>query len=335
MGRPLRVVARVHGYPPGHNAGAEWMLHTMLRALADRGHTVSVHLFRYGTLPGRYDLDNISVHPLQSPHTFMQAGRDADVLVSHLEGVPALAAYGRTWQVPSVAVVHNTHAPSFESAAGCDLAVYNARWTRAEAEDYRTTHRLEAPAELVVRPPVLAADYATDPGERVTLVNLCEAKGGALLWELASRMPDVDFLAVRGAYGEQVVPARAPGNVEILDQVSGHRMRELVYARSRVVLMPSSYESWGRVGVEAMASGIPVLAHPTPGLAESLGAAGVFADRDDPDAWEAELRRLLQPDAWSAASAKAAKRSAELDPAADLTAWCEAVESLAEKGVPS
>ncbi|KDN83469.1 glycosyltransferase family 4 protein [Kitasatospora cheerisanensis] len=331
MPGPLRVVARVHGYPPDHNAGAEWMLHTMLRSLAERGHQVEVHLHRYGAgLPGRYDLDGVSVYPLQASE-FPRAGRAADVLVGHLEGVPALAAYGRTWGVPTVAVVHNTHAPSFEAAAGCDLAVYNARWTRAEADDYYGRFDLTPPAELVVRPPVLAADYTTTPGDRVALVNLYEDKGGSLFWDLARRMPDVQFLGVRGAYGEQVVPARVPDNAEVLPQTPGGQMRERVYARSRIVLMPSSYESWGRVGVEAMASGIPVIAHPTPGLAESLGAAGVFADRDDPEAWEAEIRRLLAPKAWAAASKKAKARSAELDPAPDLAAWCEAVEDLAAR----
>ncbi|MFI1769152.1 glycosyltransferase family 4 protein [Streptomyces sp. NPDC020800] len=62
-------------------------------------------------------------------------------------------------------------------------------------------------------------------------------------------------------------------------------MREHVYSRSRVMLMPSLYESWGRVAVEAFASGIPVIAHPTPGLVESLGEAGIFAYRDDLNAW--------------------------------------------------
>ncbi|MFJ5923858.1 glycosyltransferase family 4 protein [Kitasatospora sp. NPDC092948] len=331
MAGPLRVVARVHGYPPDHNAGAEWALHGMLRALAARGHDVQVHLHRYGAgLPGRYDVDDVQVHPLQSSY-FPDAGRAADVLIGHLEGVPALAEYGRTWQVPTVAVVHNTHQPSFEAAAGCDLAVYNAQWTAAEAAEFYTERGLAAPAGLVVRPPVSAADYATAPGDRVTLVNLCEAKGGRLFWELAERMPDVGFLAVQGAYGEQVVPAVVPDNVALLPQTPGALMRERVYARSRIILMPSSYESWGRVGVEAMASGIPVVAHPAPGLAESLGAAGVFADRGDVGAWESEIRRLLAPKAWSAASKRALKRSAELDPAADLAAWCDAVEDLASR----
>ncbi|MBQ1163612.1 glycosyltransferase, partial [Streptomyces sp. A73] len=77
-------------------------------------------------------------------------------------------------------------------------------------------------------------------------------------------------------------------------QVPGEEMAERVYGRTRVLLMPRSYESWGRAGCEALASGIPVEAHPTPGLCESLGEAGVYVDRNDLDGYEAVLRKLLE-----------------------------------------
>ncbi|MBQ1164003.1 glycosyltransferase, partial [Streptomyces sp. A73] len=80
---------------------------------------------------------------------------------------------------------------------------------------------------------------------------------------LAQRIPEQQFVAVRGAYGEQV-DYDGLDNVEVLAQVPGAEMAERVYGRTRVLLMPSSYESWGRAGCEALASGIPVVAHPTP-----------------------------------------------------------------------
>jgi glycosyltransferase involved in cell wall biosynthesis len=94
------------------------------------------------------------------------------------------------------------------------------------------------------------------------------------------------------------------------------------------------YESYGRVAVEAMCSGIPVVAHPTPGLMESLGEAGVFADRDDLDAWEAAVKRLFSPKVYPQASKASAARAAELDPGPELDLWCQAVEGVARRGSP-
>src|SRR5678815_5651953 len=106
-------------------------------------------------------------------------------------------------------------------------------------------------------------------------------------------------------------------------------MREKVYARTRILLMPSAYETWGRVGVEAMCSGIPVIAHPTPGLTEALGDAGFFDDRDDVDAWAKTVRRLDDPAEYRKASRAAFKRAAELDPTSDLARFADVVEAVA------
>jgi glycosyltransferase involved in cell wall biosynthesis len=87
--------------------------------------------------------------------------------------------------------------------------------------------------------------------------------------------------------------------------------------------MPSTYESWGRTAVEAMASGIPVIAAPTPGLVEALtsptlGECGLFADADDDDGWIAALKLLDSPKEWDRYSALARQRSAELAAIGDV-----------------
>lgn len=331
MTRPLRIAVRVHAMPPEHNAGAEHMLMGMLRPLVERGHDVQVWLSQLGKEREPYDYRDIQVVPLAARLDFGSAVRRADVVLSHLESVPSTASLSRGYGKPMVVICHNTFRPTFRdmAAGGTALAVYNSQWMEREAELFFAEYPKGVHPEqsLIVRPPVVAAEYATKPGSTVTLVNCNPEKGGKVLEALARRMPEQQFLAVTGAYGEQALPDLA--NVEILDHVRGEDMRERVYARTKVLLMPSSYESWGRVGVEAMASGIPVLAHPTPGLCESLAEAGVFANRDDIDGYEASLRRLLMPGEYRLASKRAKARSAELDPAGDLAAWCDTVEGVA------
>ncbi|WP_345620037.1 glycosyltransferase family 4 protein [Streptomyces ziwulingensis] len=303
----------------------------MLRPLVERGHDVSMWLSRYGTAHKEYGYRGIQVIPLESRLDFPTAVRRADVLLAHLETVPSTASLARGYGKPLIVVCHNTHRPTFRDAAagGTALAVYNSLWMEREAELFFAEYpkSIRPAASLIVRPPVFADEYATKPGKAITLINCNPEKGGRVFEALADRMPDQQFLAVKGAYGEQILP-NLP-NVEVVDHVRGEDMREQVYARTRVLLMPSSYESWGRAGVEALASGIPVLAHPTPGLCESLGEAGIFIDRADTAGYEAVLRKLAAPAEYRLASKRAKARSAELDPAADLAAWCSAVESLA------
>jgi glycosyltransferase involved in cell wall biosynthesis len=331
-GRAMQIVARLHAAPPRHNAGAEWMVWSMFRALVERGHEVTVWLSRYGDDHEVYELDGIKVIPLESRLDFATAVRRASVLVSHLENVPSAAALSRGYGKPFVAICHNTFLPTFKDMASGStaLAVYNSEWMAKEAELHFVDHpkSVRPDSSIIVRPPVFAAEYATKPGDRVTLINTNPDKGGELFHKLAAQMPDVQFLAVKGSYGQQTDYSDLP-NVEEVEHVSGHEMRDKVYARTRLLLMPSFYESWGRAGVEALASGIPVLANPTPGLCESLGEGGIFIERQDLDGYEAVIRKLKAPAEYRLASKRAKARSAELDPTADLATWCDAVEGLA------
>lgn len=328
--KPLRIIVRIHSAPPHHNAGGEWALFSMLRPLAARGHRVEVWLSRYGKARDPYTVDGVLVIPLAARLDFGSAVRHADVVISQYENVPAAAALARGYGIPFVAIAHNPAPVIFRNiAAGSTaLVVYNSMHLQAEADaQFAERPKWTRPARsLVVRPPVFAADYATTPGDRITLVNLNREKGAELFWKVAALLPEHRFLAVEGAYGQQIL--RDLPNVDVIGQVPGERMRDEVYARTRTLLMPSHVESWGRVAVEAMASGIPVLANPTPGLSESLGDAGIFCEVSDPDAWVESIKALDDPAEWSVASERALARSKALDPTADLAAWVEAIESL-------
>jgi glycosyltransferase involved in cell wall biosynthesis len=327
---PLNVVARVHAYPNDHNAGAEWMLHEMLRALVRRGHQATVWLAQRGPTRDPYEVDGVCVMPYgSSGGRFETAVARASVVISHLESVPQAACLARGYGKPLIVVCHNTFSLTWQPMldGSSAIAVLNSEWMLARAEAKFEGQPARPGRLLVVRPPVWAAEYQTTRGECITLVNCTATKGIHVLAALAERMPERKFLAVRGGYGEQEPPDLP--NVIVLDHMPGREMRDAVYARTRLLLMPSDYESWGRAGVEAMCSGIPVLAHPTEGLQESLGTAGIFCDREDVDAWQAAIERLDDRDAYRAASRRVKARAKALDPARDLAAWCEAVEEVA------
>jgi hypothetical protein len=314
----VRILAVVPLYPPGSRVGAWLATHACLAHLVALGHDVDVvttlHTSRFA-----YEIDGVRVHPRADPSTF----DGVDVLVSHLgddQTPPLLAA---RWGVPSVRMVHGSHPDNAANLAAspCSLAVFNSSSLAAE-----TNH--PGPS-IVVHPPFDPDAVRCTPGGRVTLVNLCEPKGGAVFWQLARTMPHAQFLGVRGGYGRQVSDKRK--NVRVIDQTPD--MAGDVYAKTRVLLMPSSSETWGMVGLEAMVSGIPVVAHPTPGLRESLGSAAIFVDRTDLKGWQEAITDLLRPSAWTKASSRAAEHASTYDPAPDLARFAAAIEDVASVGV--
>ncbi|MFD7705710.1 glycosyltransferase family 4 protein [Streptomyces sp. NPDC059786] len=309
-----------------------------MRALAEHGHDVDVLLSQPGGT-GRYALDGVEVHPHRGkadPVPWMTGERRASLIVTHLENTARASILGEMHRIPVVHVLHNT----FEKSKAWlvkglpSLAVYNTTWMRGDAEAWWRTRWGDRPMPrgIVVHPPVAVDDYRATPGDHITLINLTAEKGAHVFYALAERMPRRKFLGVIGGYGEQIIREGLP-NVEIVPHTPGDRMAKDVYARTKLLLAPSVYESYGRVAVEAMCSGIPVIAHPTPGLMESLGEAGTFCDRDDAYAWEAAVRQLSTPAVYKQASKAAAARAESLDPSAELDTWCTAAEEVAERGI--
>lgn len=292
------------------------MLEELLVPLQNRGHQVDVYLAK-GPGGAAYDYRGLTVH--RRGADWHRAAIDADVLVTHLDQTSEVVGVACVLDKPVVQVLHNTHAPT-KMWANCkaDLLVFNSEWM---AKDFNMPG-------IVVRPPVWAKDYAvenTEGRQYVTLINSSYRKGGLMLAMMAAKMPGIKFLVVEGAYGEQL-HSNLP-NVTTLSH--GSMPMQTVYANTRILLMPSEYESWGRVGVEAMASGIPVIAAPTPGLLESLGDAGIFHEWDNLQRWISTTYNLIGDERmYTAASERSYKRSAELDPTEDINRFVEAVESL-------
>jgi glycosyltransferase involved in cell wall biosynthesis len=150
--------------------------------------------------------------------------------------------------------------------------------------------RIGLDGPVIADPIRLDRVIAADPEPRyVTFVNLQPEKGvtvfARIARELGRRRPEIPLLVVEGR-GTSEALSRLP--VDLSDLTNLNRMANMpdprdFYRISRVVLMPSLWrESLGRVAVEAMANGIPVLASDRGALPETLGDAGfVFTIPED------------------------------------------------------
>jgi glycosyltransferase involved in cell wall biosynthesis len=158
-----------------------------------------------------------------------------------------------------------------------------------------------------VFPPPVDDWYKTEQTnpEYITLVNLNENKGANYFYSLAKKLPQYKFLGVMGSYDNQI-KVTLP-NVKIVPNTPD--IRE-IYKISKIVLMPSHYESWGRVASEAMLNGIPVIVSDTPGLKENVGKGGIIINRKETAKWRDEITKLMEDEKYYQKWAKAGKKRA-------------------------
>lgn len=131
--------------------------------------------------------------------------------------------------------------------------------------------------------------------EFVAMINPVQVKGVEIALELAERLPQQEFLFVEGWGTDPAIV----GRIERLPNatyMSKQMDMRTVYSRTRVLIVPSQWqEAFGRVVVEAQASGIPVIASRTGGLPEAVGDGGVLIDEyRNPARWLSALQGLLE-----------------------------------------
>jgi glycosyltransferase involved in cell wall biosynthesis len=129
-------------------------------------------------------------------------------------------------------------------------------------------------------------------------------------------MPTVKFMGVRPYYNKIHVPENIP-NIKWIDVQDDIRV---VMEQTRVLIMPSLYESWGRVAFEAMYNGIPVLhskpmdgSNPantrpsgsTQGMCEWVAGSQFALDYNKIEEWVSAIKTLENPSTYTKYSKKA------------------------------
>lgn len=315
----MRVLVLTADYPPRAWSGIGVAVERQAQALAGLGIDVDVlapprggWTAPVGTGP------RLAVHPLSSRHCPIDP-RDCDLVHLHSLALSEFALELR--RRLGLPLVYTAHALVHRELAGRDQARF---WSAVQTAVLAASDHVvflsaaERSAALALLPDLatrsssiphgLPPPAADRPGPNVDGPVVF---AGRFTWSkgvdlLAAVIPRVQrrrrcrFILAGGhgdGAGERVVR-------EVADRFSAVcRLRgwldrdelEALFAGAGLVLVPSRYEPFGLVALEAMRLGAPVLAAGVGGLAESVrpDSGGRLVEGHDPETWSAALLELL------------------------------------------
>ncbi len=292
----MRILWLIHGYPPVHNAGAEFMAHAMNKMFMQRGHEVRV-MFQAA---GGQSYEGVEIGDLRNNNLRVSWVNWADRIFTHLDCQGYAADIAKQSHKQLVVIVHNTYRDElYHPRYANNWVIVNTNWINEEKSyhDFKNTkyHYDCSLKTIVVHPPVIEKDYKVKPdGKYYTLVNMNENKGGELFIEVAKQMPHIQFLGVVGSYATQF--KKDLPNLKIIPNSPDIKQ---ALKKTKCLMCLSRYESFGRAGLEAMVSGIPVISTRTKGTMEAYGDAALYTDRSVPAIIEAIETMEKDHEHWS------------------------------------
>ena len=276
----MTIVALSHGYPPLWNMGGEVSLHRTL--VAARGEK-----FVFTDTEKPYTFEGIRVEQINTPNV-LDIRAAPKPIASQAKAVGAtivmgqnelsLAAVGAANLIEAVSIV-NVHTPPQygngirEAMRATDFAIYN---TEVAAREWGE------PKALVVHPPINAMPNNTSTkGDAYTLLSSLRNKGVETVLSLAKIYPDKRFIIVRSpaepTHGLPDIEERAAllPNVELHPRVPPEEVHKYL-KQTRILLVPSRYETYGMSAIEAAGYGIPTVHVDTPHVREGIGDGAIL-----------------------------------------------------------
>lgn len=276
----MSTVALSHGYPPFWNMGGEVALHRAMTAIrGDRyvlTETENPYTFE-GIHAKQINATNVlDKNSNPGPISFQLRELDAKVVIGQNElSLPAVRA---AEMVNAVSIV-NVHTPPQyghgikEAVLMSDYAVYN---TRVAAREWGE------PDALVLHPPISPLpDKLITGGDAYTVLSSLRNKGVEVVLEMAAAMPHQRFIIVRSpaepTHGLPDIEARAAAlpNVELHPRVPPEEVYKY-FEQTRILLVPSRYETYGMSAIEAAGYGIPCVHVDTPHVHEGIGEGAIL-----------------------------------------------------------
>ncbi len=191
---------------------------------------------------------------------------------------------------------HSMHTAKYRDARRCHVVFANSEFTAGDVVDLLGVAR----DRVRVAYPGVDAEFRAD-GERAELggsyvlsvATLEPRKNLGVLVEAFRRLDRDDLrLALVGASGWGEQPSLDHPRIVRLGFVKDDELARL-YRGTAVFAYPSRFEGFGIPIVEAMASGVPVVASSHESMDEAAGDAALRADPESPEAFAAALEQAL------------------------------------------
>jgi glycosyltransferase involved in cell wall biosynthesis len=280
---PKEITWIMNSYVHKSIGGSEYMAHIINKYLISQGYTINV-IGKWET----QTYEGVNLIYIHDDENVKNAIGKCSVFFTQNYNYPEITVKAANILNKRVVIfIHTTFQPYDRSPENYKTlidpskikVIYNSIWVQKFFDSPLRS--------IIINPPIDKNKLITSSSKKyVTLVSTTYDKGNLQFIEIAKKMPDIQFLGIGSETNFRDVSVK---NIEY--KVPTKNIEE-IYAQTDIILAPSIYESWGMVAGEAIASGIPVIASPTPGLQENLDYAGLFIERDFIDEWVAMIYKL-------------------------------------------
>jgi glycosyltransferase involved in cell wall biosynthesis len=280
-------------------------METVARQLAeawqDRGHTV--HVVTQTPLGDAEPLDEVPVTRRPALGQWWTLLRDAELFVQSgisLKSLPLGLASGTP-----IVFVHHNMLPLTPDTVGARMLLKRgaAHLGQNVAVSTAVARNLPDRKTTVIHNPFVPSFEGTQPPESETALlfvgRLVSVKGVDVALRALSELDPAYTLTICGDGDEREVLQTLAQRLGIDDRVSfegwvDHNEIADYARRASLQLVPSRYEPFGIVALEAIAAGCPVVASDTGGLPEAVGKCGVLVPPDDPEALAHGIERAVE-----------------------------------------
>lgn len=225
-----------------------------------------------------YRLDGVTVQP-GSGASFQSIMEDAktcgaSVLFGHSTLSQSTIRAAKRMHLPSILAVHAPPRYGGDLRRAWHSATVRLYNTEVARKDWNDTMK-----GWLLHPPVGGpSEMLRGSHDALTLTSSLLNKGAGRVLELAKRRPDQRFIIVESpAHTTHGSPtfwdeAERLSNVEIWPRLHPDQMGRL-WAETRILLVPSRYETYGMAAMEAAWHSIPSIHVDTPHVREGIGTA--------------------------------------------------------------